>query len=334
MTILKLRVLQALTVLCCLSLSQVHAQTKIVGGVKSDPGAWPSAVALLNKPLADGIEAGTIVSSLTGLPLFLVSEANYQSQNCGGSLIDSKWVLTAAHCVVGEDNTVIAPETLYALVGTSDLMSGGSRITVKSIVVHHAYNSQTADSDIALLELESSAGDSTTDVLGVDPAVDTIATAIGWGDTTADDATTSYPADLREVDLPVVSRADCTNVYGADFTNNMFCAGYDAGGKDSCQGDSGGPLFVSDGGVFKQAGVVSWGTGCAQAGYYGVYTRLSQFTTWINTVKSGGTYTPYIASSISSSVSAGGGGNFWFGFPLFIIMLVLRKLIIGTKKRN
>jgi len=66
-------------------------------------------------------------------------------------------------------------------------------------------------------------------------------------------------------------------------TANMLCAGLKAGGKDSCQGDSGGPLIVSDGSSgWLQAGVVSWGFGCAQPNLYGVYARVSQFKNWID----------------------------------------------------
>ncbi|MEM7029316.1 MAG: trypsin-like serine protease [Chloroflexota bacterium] len=65
-------------------------------------------------------------------------------------------------------------------------------------------------------------------------------------------------------------------------TDNMLCAGFDAGGKDTCQGDSGGPLIVPDGVNWKQAGVVSFGEGCARPGQYGVYARVSRYIDWIN----------------------------------------------------
>ena len=86
------------------------------------------------------------------------------------------------------------------------------------------------------------------------------------------------------VSVPIVTQKSCSRNYGSDLTDNMFCAGYEEGGKDSCQGDSGGPLVVPDSlGGWKQAGIVSWGTGCAQAGYYGVYTKLSNYTSWLQT---------------------------------------------------
>lgn len=62
----------------------------------------------------------------------------------------------------------------------------------------------------------------------------------------------------------------------------MFCAGFTTGGKDSCSGDSGGPI-VDSSKVLQ--GLVSWGNGCAEANYAGVYTRVGQFVDWINANK-------------------------------------------------
>jgi uncharacterized protein YecT (DUF1311 family) len=70
----------------------------------------------------------------------------------------------------------------------------------------------------------------------------------------------------------------------------MLCAGLQQGGKDSCQGDSGGPLLVADAsGKYRlQAGIVSWGNGCAKPNFYGVYARLAVLSSWANTVVANG----------------------------------------------
>ncbi len=107
---------------------------------------------------------------------------------------------------------------------------------------------------------------------------------IGWGDTdrTSRDV---YPDKLYEVSVPIVARSVCNGPksYDGDITTRMFCAGVMAGGKDSCQGDSGGPLLVADAsGAFRlQAGVVSFGYGCAVKNYPGVYSRLAVLGPWI-----------------------------------------------------
>jgi trypsin len=95
---------------------------------------------------------------------------------------------------------------------------------------------------------------------------------------------TTLPSTLRKVSVPVVSRATCRAEYGTSaVTNNMFCAGLAAGGKDSCSGDSGGPIIDAATGVL--IGTVSWGQGCAEAGYAGVYSRVGNYVTYINTNK-------------------------------------------------
>jgi len=86
-------------------------------------------------------------------------------------------------------------------------------------------------------------------------------------------------ARLLKVSVPVVSRTQCRSVYGSQVTDRMFCAGVDAGGKDSCQGDSGGPIVD---GSSTLIGLVSWGDGCARPGVPGVYARVGSFTSFIN----------------------------------------------------
>jgi len=94
----------------------------------------------------------------------------------------------------------------------------------------------------------------------------------------------TLPSALRKVSVPVVARSTCQSEYGASaVTTNMFCAGLPQGGKDSCSGDSGGPIVDASTGVLL--GLVSWGQGCAEAGFAGVYSRLGNYVDYVNSNK-------------------------------------------------
>jgi secreted trypsin-like serine protease len=211
---------------------------------------------------------------------------------CGGTLIDTEWVLTAAHCVVDDSNTPLAPADVQVIAGEYDLdqVDGDEQERgVVGIVVHPDYDPNAGDNDIALLHLAAPVvpGPSVATIaLLFSPANDalappgTSALVSGWG-ATSEGGEIAYI--LQKVRLPLVSNAVCSQAYGGGITANMLCAGFEAGGKDSCQGDSGGPLVVPDGSGWRLAGVVSFGSGCAQPGLYGVYARVSQYTGWIST---------------------------------------------------
>ena len=83
------------------------------------------------------------------------------------------------------------------------------------------------------------------------------------------------PNTLYSVVVPIVDRATCEKAYQSlnEITARMICAG--EAGKDSCQGDSGGPVVAGEGDNRAQVGIVSWGLGCAEAGYPGVYTNVA-----------------------------------------------------------
>lgn len=108
----------------------------------------------------------------------------------------------------------------------------------------------------------------------------TKAVVTGYGDTfeTSADTPGAGSLFLRELVVPVIRDSTCRSgsVYGGAFhSDSMLCAGYLAGGQDSCQGDSGGPLQVPlQAGGYRQAGVVSFGAGCARKNRPGVYTRV------------------------------------------------------------
>ncbi len=240
-----------------------HNDYRIVGGVESEVNAWPWMTALVHANL----------STDTG-------------RFCSGSLIHPRWVLTAAHCLEEFDEDMahdgyIAPDEIHAVVGIHNLSTNsGERIKVKRIVPHPDFAEKRVP-DIALIELEAPSSKMAIPVYSGTSSLEGImGTVIGWG--AASNA-------LNQVDVPIVSNTECSETmsqtagYYYEITRLEMCAGYKQGGKDSCDGDSGGPLMVqSSQSSWLLAGVVSWGEGCAEPGYYGVYTRISAVIGFIN----------------------------------------------------
>eukprot|EP00966_Prymnesium_polylepis_P103529 2397253-Prymnesium_polylepis.1 len=145
---------------------------------------------------------------------------------------------------------------------------------------HPDYSSSTLDSDVCLLRMASeprcSIAGATLDIGGTAAAIGDLLTIAGWGDTVAqpvsgDRLPVVTSSVLRSARVPLRSNDNCPY----SLTPNMLCAAYDEGGTDSCQGDSGGPAFVISAGSVVLVGVVSFGAGCAQPGYAGVYARVS-----------------------------------------------------------
>uniref|UniRef100_A0A3B4GX78 trypsin n=2 Tax=Haplochromini TaxID=319058 RepID=A0A3B4GX78_9CICH len=186
---------------------------------------------------------------------------------CGGFLINKHWVVTAAHYY-----------SLSIYEGTEQ------EILPHILVPHPSYNKITNNCDIMLIKLRapfylnSYVSITLLPRQGAPIAEGRLCRVSGWGYTNPSGG--PIPSTLRTVMLPIVSTEKCNSSesFSGNITENMLCAGYSLGGKDACQGDSGGPL-VCDGRVY---GVVSWGKGCADAQFPGVYTAVSKFRRWID----------------------------------------------------
>ena len=153
-------------------------------------------------------------------------------------------------------------------------------IPVEKIVIHHKFEFERDDYDIALLKLKRDVKFNSF----VGPIClpefrfsnGTRCTVTGWGSVTNGG---KFSKILQEAVVPIVSQSTCRKVYGTDLTQRMLCAG----GKnaDTCHGDSGGPLACQNSNRFYIAGVTSWGRGCAKGGYFGVYADVMELRTWI-----------------------------------------------------
>ncbi|MFI5618394.1 serine protease [Streptomyces sp. NPDC051567] len=197
------------------------------------------------------------------------------SMGCGGSLYSEQIVLTAAHCVNGSGNNT----SITVTAGSVDLNST-SAIKVKSTKVLQAPGYNGVGKDWALIKLAQPINLPTLKIADTKSFDNGTFTVAGWGATREGGAQQRYQ---MKATVPFVSDASCQSSYGADLVpGEEICAGYDQGGVDTCQGDSGGPMFRRDNaGAWLQVGVVSWGLGCARAGYPGVYTEVSTFATAI-----------------------------------------------------
>ena len=121
------------------------------------------------------------------------------------------------------------------------------------------------------------AGVQPIDLATSEPSAGETSIISGWGTLSTGG---SLPSRLQVVNVPIVSRSSCNSAYASygGITTAMICAAVDGGGKDACQGDSGGPLVVGG----KLAGVVSWGVGCAQARYPGVYANVAVLKSFVD----------------------------------------------------
>ena len=191
------------------------------------------------------------------------------NRGCGASLIGPNLVLSAAHC------WTVFPVGATVYIGGLQA-NGGEARTIAQRIRHPQYNDDTLDNDFMLIRLSSNSSKEPIEInsnSNFPSTAGTDLTVIGFGTLSSGG---NQPNTLYEVVVDFVTDSTCNSAYGGQITPNiMMCAA--SPGKDSCQGDSGGPIFANG----KQVGVVSWGYGCADSSYPGVYAEVASVYNWI-----------------------------------------------------
>ncbi|MEZ8255875.1 trypsin-like serine protease [Vibrio cyclitrophicus] len=270
---------------------------------------------------------------------------------CGATILDPTHILTAAHCIYGNEEgqlfTVVVPQ----IEDTSQFPNGNiQKARVSEVYYRSDYSNALSDllrNDVAILKLESALNiDSVNDVvkrpsnanyrIGVNEFI-----AVGHGDTESDfDATTI----LQKAPLNYVDNSTCASAFtdGSALTENQICfiGDYSVftrlyGG--TCQGDSGGPVYWKDGADYRQVGITSFGPETCGGGSItsgvkvtSVFTEIVDYEAWIDSVIAGTETAKFVSTDAkrtayvnahTSTGSGSSGGSVSFGLLGMLMLL-------------
>ncbi|KAM3848962.1 transmembrane protease serine 12-like [Vipera latastei] len=237
--------------------------SRIIGGHESEEGAWPWQVSLQIYKHGGGF-----------------------IHLCGGTLINNRTVLTAAHCSIKKP----VPEVWRAVIGLHHLFRHKTHTIkrrIQAIKIHYFYDSTRFENDIAVFYLSKSI----TFNSYVQPVClpnftlaltsDMKCFVSGWG---MKKEQTRGSLTLQEAQLTIFPLEICNHYdwHAGSVADTAFCAGSETGDVDTCQGDSGGPLvcYLSDS-KYYIVGITSYGVGCGRPKFPGIYTNLPKYMFWL-----------------------------------------------------
>jgi secreted trypsin-like serine protease len=237
----------------------------------------------LASPVPDEERGGRIVGGFnagtTQFPyqVSLRTAANFHF--CGGSIINNRWALSAAHCTIGR-----AQNAVRVVVGTVFLNSGGVSHVSSRIVNHPSYNAQTIANDVSVVQTATTIGfNAQVQPIALGSAFvggGVAAVVSGWGGTAVTGG--AAPNHLQGLNTRTLTNADCRarhSTGNAAFVFDHKICTFTQSGQGICQGDSGGPL-AAGGAVI---GTVSWNIPCAR-GFPDAFDRTASFRSWILSV--------------------------------------------------
>ena len=287
--------------------------SRIVGGSPAAPGSapWQAELFLTSDYTAEDLRKDSELADDSPKKWFLASKKQWELKHrCGGVYLGDDWVMTAAHCTILAGNFMTDRSVR---LGTQNLERGGAVYRIERAVVHAGFrNVEPYPHDIALVKI-ARAGPlppavAAIRLLGERPGDRPLAAgdqlrATGWGLTKArasgkspkalDGTINHHSPVLMQVPLTLLADQICDSVpdYAGRVPKGTICVGSAVPGRDACNGDSGGPLTRLQG-HGKSAervlvGIVSWGRGCALAGFPGIYTQVSQYRRWIERARAG-----------------------------------------------
>ncbi|XP_072225828.1 tryptase-like [Leuresthes tenuis] len=239
-------------------------RSSIIGGEDAKNGSWPWMV-----------------------HLNITTENGLRKWRCGGSLLNKKWVLTAAHC--WDEQLQPSLRRSGAWVGSHALQKASvDYMSITHVIRHNEFRvlSSGYENDIALIKLKRKVKSSPlVAAVSLPSADDTFDSSsecwiTGWGHI-GKDVPLPDPEVLQQLKIPIISQQTCSTTYGKKLPSNLLCAGYRAGGKDACKGDYGGPLVCRTAKGFVQVGIMSSG-GCGLPDNPGLYTQVSKYLEFIN----------------------------------------------------